>query len=137
MRRHSHRQAANRSTHYDDDSDSNADGDSQGSEDLDDTNSPCDEDYCSSLTTGEERGQESETSDEGEQCPRKRRRVSKSSTGLMRHAAASAKRSRQGRGSQRYGARLTNGRHRSQASGILSPASSQATSSGIGLGRLV
>ncbi|CAM1503464.1 Fc.00g082400.m01.CDS01 [Cosmosporella sp. VM-42] len=127
MRRRSRRQAAHRLIRYNDDSDSNADGDSQGSEDSDHTNSPRDEDCCSSLTIGEERGQESETSDEGEQCPRKRRRVLKSPTSLMRHAAAIVKRSRQGRTSQRYGARSTKGGQRSQASGILSPASSQAT----------
>ncbi|KAH6884989.1 hypothetical protein B0T10DRAFT_99125 [Thelonectria olida] len=137
MRRHSHRQAAHRSTRYDDDSDSNADGDSEGSEDFDDTNSTCDEDYCSPLTTGKERGQKSKTSDEGEQCPRKRHRVSQSPTGLMRHAAASAKRSRQCRASQRYSALPPKGRRRSWGSGILSPASSQATSSGICLGRSV
>ncbi|KAH6869807.1 hypothetical protein B0T10DRAFT_467023 [Thelonectria olida] len=51
------------------------DGNSQGSEDLNHINSPCDEDHCTSVTTPKKRGQESETSDEDGQCRRKRCRV--------------------------------------------------------------
>lgn len=93
----SHRKAAHELVHDYNESDSNGDSDSKGSEDdLDRTNLLQDEDYCPSLTAGEERGQEGEISDEEEQCPRKRRRVSGSPTDSICHAAARVERPRRG-----------------------------------------
>ncbi|KAH7124952.1 hypothetical protein B0J13DRAFT_646983 [Dactylonectria estremocensis] len=67
-------------------------------------------------------GIESDESDGEDRCPRKRRKVSRLSAGLLRDAAASVERPRRGRLSLRSWGKNT------QASGILSPASSQATS---------
>ncbi|KAH6883902.1 hypothetical protein B0T10DRAFT_137140 [Thelonectria olida] len=123
-RRRSRRQAALRSIRYDDDSDSDLDGDSQGSEDLDHTNLPRHKGFCTSGSAVEERSLEGETSDGDEQCPRKRRRLSESSTGLVRHATTSVK----GRASLRSTTQSIKWGNHSRASGILSPALSQATS---------
>lgn len=129
-RHHSYHQAALRLTR----SDSDTDGDSQGSEDLDHTNLPCHEDYCTSDLVAEGRSHEGETSDEDEQRSRKRHKVSRPPTSLMRHAAASVKRPRRGRASLRSTAQSTKGGKRSRGSGIPSPASSQATSTETELG---
>ncbi|CAF3544235.1 unnamed protein product [Fusarium graminearum] len=69
-----------------------------------------DKDYCPSRSEVEEMGLESDESDGEDQYPRKRRRISRSPTGLLRNATAI-----------NYGGKYA------QASGILSPASSQAT----------
>jgi hypothetical protein len=80
------------------------------------------------LTLKPKMGLEGDESDGEDQCPRKRRKVSRSS-GLLRDAAASVERPRRGRQSLR--SRSTQSTYReknTQASGILSPAPSQATS---------
>ncbi|KAJ3454766.1 hypothetical protein MRS44_013366 [Fusarium solani] len=93
------RKAAHRLIPYDNDGDSDADSASQGSEeDIDHPNLLRDEDYHPSLAA-DKRGQDGEISDEDEQCPRKRRKVSRPSTSLMRHEATRAERSRRGRAS--------------------------------------
>ncbi|KAL6410034.1 hypothetical protein AUP68_06443 [Ilyonectria robusta] len=121
-RRHAHRQAMRRLVQYNDDNSSDAGSESQGSEShLDRANLRRDKDYCPSHTEAKEMGSGDESNDEG-QCPRKRRKVSRSSTSLLRDAAASVERPRRGRSSFR-----SRGKN-AETSGILSPASSQATS---------
>ncbi|KAL7755859.1 hypothetical protein ACKLNR_014386 [Fusarium oxysporum f. sp. zingiberi] len=87
-----------------------------------------DKDYCPSHTEAEEMGLESDESDGEDQCSRKRRRISRSPTGLLRDAAASVERPRRGRPSlTSRSTQSTYGGKYAQASGILSSASSQAT----------
>ncbi|KAH7112396.1 hypothetical protein EDB81DRAFT_315718 [Dactylonectria macrodidyma] len=122
-RRRARRQTVHRLVQDDDDSSSDAGNESQGSEShLDRANLRRDKDYYPSHTEAEEMGLEGDESDGEDQCPRKRRKVSRSSAGLLRNAAASVERPRRGRPSLRSWGKNT------QASGILSPASSQATS---------
>ncbi|RKL22019.1 hypothetical protein BFJ72_g14795 [Fusarium proliferatum] len=87
-----------------------------------------DKDYYPSHTEAEEMGLESDESDGEDQYPRKRRRISRSPTGLLRDATASVERPRRGRPSLTLRSiQSTYGGRYAQASGILSPASSQAT----------
>ncbi|KAH7146808.1 hypothetical protein B0J13DRAFT_524547 [Dactylonectria estremocensis] len=122
-RRRARRQAVHRLVQDDDDSSSDTSNESQGSEShLDRANLRRDKDYYPSHTEAEEMGLEGDQSDGEDQCPRKRRKVSRSSAGSLRNAAASVERPRRGRPSLRSWGKNT------QASGILTPASSQATS---------
>ncbi|KAH6981467.1 hypothetical protein EDB80DRAFT_256361 [Ilyonectria destructans] len=120
---------AQRLAQNDDDDDSDTGSEPQGSEyHLGRANLHGDKDYCLSDTEVEEMGLEGDDSDSEGQRPRKRRKVSRSSAGLLRDATASVERPRQGRPSLR--SRSTQSTYRgkyAQASGILSPASSQAT----------
>ncbi|KAJ4178761.1 hypothetical protein NW755_012984 [Fusarium falciforme] len=73
-------------------------------------------------------GLEGDESDSEERCPRKRRKDSRSSAGLLRDATASVERPRLGRPSlTSRSTQSTYGGKYAQASGILSPAPSQAT----------
>ncbi|KAH6869580.1 hypothetical protein B0T10DRAFT_467191 [Thelonectria olida] len=110
IHRRSRRQAASKLIRYDDDSDSDADGNSQRSE-GDRINSQNDDNYRLSALTDEEEDQEGENKDE--QFPRKRRRISKSSTG---------------RASLRSTTRSARWGNRPREGGIPSPALSQSTS---------
>ncbi|CAM1509671.1 Fc.00g000060.m01.CDS01 [Cosmosporella sp. VM-42] len=122
-RRRARHQAVHRLVQDDDDSSSDTSNESQGSEyHLDRANLRRDKDYYPSHTEAEEVGLEGDKSDGEDQCPRKRRKVSRFSAGVLRNAAASVERSRRGRPSLRSWGKNT------QASGILSPVSSQATS---------
>ncbi|KAH7111544.1 hypothetical protein EDB81DRAFT_671260 [Dactylonectria macrodidyma] len=122
-RRRARRQAVHRLAQDDDDISSDTSNESQGSEShLDRANLRRDKDYYPSHTEAEEMGLEGDQSNGEDQCPRKRRKVSRSSAGSLRNAAASVERPRRGRPSLRSWGK------NSQASGILSPASSQATS---------
>ncbi|KAH6866156.1 hypothetical protein B0T10DRAFT_74951 [Thelonectria olida] len=125
-RRRSRRRAALKSIRYDDGSDSDADGHSRRSEDSNRKNLRH-KGYSSDLAA-EESDPEGETSGEDEQCLRKRRRVSKSSTGSIRHAAASDK----GRASRRYSTRPTKWDNRSRTSRIASPPLSQTPCTEVG-----
>ncbi|KAH8659508.1 hypothetical protein BGZ61DRAFT_540276 [Ilyonectria robusta] len=128
-RYYTRRQAAQRLAQNDDDDDSDTDSEPQGSEShLGRANLHRDKDYCLSDTEVEEIGPEGDDSDSKDQSSRKRRKVSRSSAGLLRDATASVERPRRGRPSLR--SRSTQSTYRgkyAQASGILSPASSQAT----------
>ncbi|KAH6986798.1 hypothetical protein EDB80DRAFT_511541, partial [Ilyonectria destructans] len=122
-RRHAHRQAMHRLVQDDNDSSSGAGGESEGSEShLDRASLRRDKDYCPSHTEAEEMGLEGNESNGEDQCPRKRRKVSRSSASLLRDAAASVERPRRGRPSLRSRGKNT------QVIGILSPAPSQVTS---------
>ncbi|KAH7129613.1 hypothetical protein B0J13DRAFT_139736 [Dactylonectria estremocensis] len=122
-RRRARRQTVHRLVQNDDDSSSDAGNESQGSEShLDRASLRRDKDYCPSHTEAEEMSLEGGEPNGEDQCPRKRRKVSRPSASLLRDAAARVERPRRGRPSLRSRGKIT------QASGILSPASSQATS---------
>ncbi|KAH7153671.1 hypothetical protein EDB81DRAFT_758614 [Dactylonectria macrodidyma] len=122
------RQAVHRLVQDSDDGGSDVGSESQGSEShLDQVNLLRDENYCPSPTGAEAKSLGDEFNGE-DQYPRKRAKVSRSSTSLLRDAAASVERPRRGRPSLR--SRSTQSTHRgknTRASSILSPASSQAT----------
>ncbi|KAH8654689.1 hypothetical protein BGZ61DRAFT_541377 [Ilyonectria robusta] len=99
MRRHAHRQAMHRLVQDDDDSSSDAGSQSQGGESHV-ANLRRDKDYCPSHTEAEEMSLGDESNGE-DQCPRKRRKVSRSSASSPRDAAASVERPRRGRPSLR------------------------------------
>lgn len=80
------------------------------------------------LRRDEETSLEGDESDGDDQSPRKRRKVSRSAAGLPRDAAASVERPRRRRPLRSRSAQSTSRGKSTQANGILSPVSSQATS---------
>ncbi|KAL6402726.1 hypothetical protein AUP68_14060 [Ilyonectria robusta] len=129
-RYHTCRQAAHRLVQNDDDDDSDTGNESQESESHPGrANLHHDKDYCPSDTEVKEMGPEGDDSNNEDQRSRKRRKVSRSSARSLCETAPSVERPRWRRPSLRSRpTRSTYGGKNALASGILSPASSRATS---------
>ncbi|KAH6976835.1 hypothetical protein EDB80DRAFT_658055 [Ilyonectria destructans] len=129
-RYHTCRQAAHRLVQNDDNDDSDTGNESQESESHPGrANLHHDKDYCPSDTEVKEMGPEGDDSNNEDQRSRKRRKVSRSSARSLCETAPSVERPRWRRPSLRSRpTRSTYGGKNALASGILSPASSRATS---------